>query len=252
MATGVAARLWRSGFPLLITEIANPRTLRRTVALSEAVYAGSTLVEDLPAQLVDGPEQIKFVLTQSKIPVLVDPQADIVQTLRPVILVDAVMAKKNIGTSLNDASLVIGLGPGFTAGIDAHAVIETKRGHNMGRVLWQGSPAPNTGVPGKILGIGEQRVIRAPQAGVFQGLHNISAQVEQGQVLGYLDSLPVYAPISGVLRGLVHDRIYVKKNMKIGDIDPRNIQDYCWTISDKALAVGGGVLEAVLSFLKRI
>lgn len=252
MATGVAARLSRSGFPLLITEIASPRTLRRTVALSEAVYAGAALVEDLSAQLIDAPEQIKSALTQNKIPVLVDPQADIVQTLRPVVLVDAIMAKKNIGTGLNDASLVIGLGPGFTAGIDVHAVIETKRGHNMGRVLWQGSPAPNTGVPGEILGISEQRVVRAPQAGVFQGLHNISTQVVQGEVLGYLNSLPVYAPITGILRGLIHDRVYVKQNMKIGDIDPRNIQDYCWTISDKALAVGGGVLEAVLSFLERI
>lgn len=247
LATGVAVRLWRSGFSVLMTEIAMPLTVRRGVAFSEAVYAGRTSVEDVQACLVKDDTAIENTLAEHCIPVVVDPQAKLVKRVTPAVLVDAIMAKRNIGTNLHDAPLVIGLGPGFTAGRDVHAVIETKRGHHLGRVIWRGAAAPNTGIPGEIMGITEKRVVRARVSGIFQGLCKIGARVQAGEILGHVGKSPVHAPLDGVLRGLLHDGVQVEANTKIGDNDPRGVQEYCWTISDKALAIGGGVLEAVLA-----
>ncbi len=247
LATGVAARLWRSGFTLIMTEIELPLTVRRSVAFSEAVYKGSFAVEDLEANIVYDPSDIQGVLESNKIPVLIDPAARIKMTLPPDVLVDAIMAKKNLGTSISDAPLVIGLGPGFTAGKDVHAVIETKRGHFLGRVIWSGQPEPDTGIPAEVCGYGKKRVVRAPEAGIFNVHCQIGRQVSQNDLLGCVNGSPVLAPISGVLRGLLHDQVPVRKDMKIGDIDPRSKTEHCWTISDKSLAVGGGVLEAILA-----
>jgi xanthine dehydrogenase accessory factor len=247
LATGVAVRLWRSGFPVIMTEIPQPLTVRRTVSLSDAVYEGAATVEEITGRHVDDKGDVLKALADGVIPVLVDPDAAMARTLSPFALVDAVMAKRNIGTRITNASLVIGLGPGFTAGRDVHAVVETKRGHTLGRVLWEGSAIPNTGIPGEVEGFGAERVIRAPAPGIFKGVCSIGEHVDKGDIVAYAGDAPVPAPISGMLRGLLHDGVTVEKGLKSGDVDPRDVQENCWLISDKALAIGGGVLEAVLT-----
>jgi len=246
LATGVAARLWRSGFPVLMTEIEQPLTVRRTVSLSDAVYDGETTVEDMTARRAQNREDMLSALKDRVIPVIVDAKADIVKEIAPFAVIDAIMAKKNLGTRMGDAPFVVGLGPGFTAGEDVHAVVETKRGHTLGRVIWKGSGIPNTGIPGEVKGIGSARVIRAPGPGVFKSVLSIGTHLEEGDVVAYAGDLPVPAPISGMLRGLLHDGVLVEKGLKSGDIDPRDVAESCWTISDKALAIGGGALEAVM------
>ncbi|EFK06521.1 selenium-dependent molybdenum hydroxylase system protein, YqeB family [delta proteobacterium NaphS2] len=246
LATGVAARLWRSGFSVLMTEIEQPLTVRRTVSLSDAVYDGETAVEDMTARRVRNRENILNALKDRVIPVIVDPKAEIVKEIDPFAVIDAVMAKKNLGTRMEDAPFVVGLGPGFTAGEDVHAVVETKRGHTLGRVIWEGSAITNTSIPGEVKGIGSNRVIRAPAPGIFKGVLSIGTHVEEGDIVAYADEFPVLASISGMLRGLLHDGVLVEKGLKSGDIDPRDVQASCWTISDKALAIGGGALEAVM------
>ena len=249
LATGVAARLWRSGFPVMMTEIEQPLTVRRSVSLSDAVYDGETTVEDMTARRAQGRADILKALDNRLIPVIVDPEAEIVNEIETFAVIDAIMAKKNIGTHMDDAAFVVGLGPGFTAGDDVHAIIETKRGHTLGRVIWQGSAIPNTGIPGEVKGFGSARVIRAPGPGAFKGVLSIGTHVEKGDIVAYAGDTPVPAPISGMLRGLLHDGIFVEKGLKSGDVDPRDVQESCRVISDKALAIGGGVLEAVLTAL---
>ncbi len=251
LATGVCMRLWRCGFKVIMTEISRPLTVRRKVAFSEAVFKGEIEVEGLPAHKVDNLNDISAIMNQNIIPVIIDPYLKILKKWTPDVLVDAIMAKKNIGTDIQDAPLVIGLGPGFSAGKDVHAVVETKRGHNLGRVIWKGEAEHNTGVPGQVMGISKDRVIRSPENGVFYSIQQIGDQVKKGDLIGYVDNIQVHAPISGILRGLIHDQMSVNKEMKIGDIDPRGIREYCWTISEKAFAIGGGVLEAILSSLKK-
>jgi xanthine dehydrogenase accessory factor len=246
LATGVAARLWRSGFPVVMTEIEQPLTVRRSVSLSDAVYEGEVNVEDMTGRLVQSPDDILKALDDRLIPVMVDPEAKIVKEIAPFAVIDAIMAKKNIGTRMDDAEFVVGLGPGFTAGKDVHAVVETKRGHTLGRVIWQGSAIPNTGIPGEVKGFGSVRVIRAPASGIFKGVLSIGAHVEKGDTVAHAGDIPIPAPISGMLRGLLHDGVSVIQGLKSGDVDPRDIEESCWTISDKALAIGGGALEAVL------
>ncbi len=250
LATGVAARLWRSGFPVMMTEIEQPLTVRRSVSLSDAVYEGEVTVEDMTARRAQGREDILTALDDGVIPVMVDPKAEIVKEITPFAVIDAIMAKKNMGTAMDDALFVVGLGPGFTAGVDVHAIVETKRGHTLGRVIRQGSAIPNTGIPGDVKGFGSERVIRAPAPGVLKGELSIGTHVEKGDTVAYAGDTPIRAPISGMLRGLLHDGVSVEKGLKSGDVDPRNVQESCWTISDKALAIGGGVLEAVLMALK--
>ncbi|MDD2553337.1 MAG: selenium-dependent molybdenum cofactor biosynthesis protein YqeB [Desulfotomaculaceae bacterium] len=249
LATGCAWRLLKSGFDVVMTELPQPLVVRRAVAFAEAVYAGSIRVEGVEAVLAKNKERALQLLKTGRIPVLVDPEALVVSQLKPVAVVDAVMAKRNTGTKINDAPLVIGLGPGFAAGVDVHAVVETKRGHNLGRVLYQGEAAPDTGVPGDVMGFTAERLLRAPVDGVVQPLRNIGDPVKKGETTVFVGSTPLQAGISGVIRGMIKAGVWAPSGMKIGDIDPRGIKEYCYSISDKALAVGGGVLEAVCSYI---
>jgi xanthine dehydrogenase accessory factor len=250
LASGVIVRLHRAGLRLVATEIDQPTTVRRTVAFSEAIYCGEVKVEEVRARKIKDYSEIPRAWSENVVPLLVDPWAEIVPRLRPTVVVDAIIAKQNLGTRISDAPVVIGLGPGFLAGVDVHAVVETNRGHHLGRVLWHGSAEPDTGVPGEIAGQGQQRLLRAPSAGRFRGERAIGDRVEAGEVVCWVDQIPVRAGTTGVLRGLLHDGLGVYPGMKIGDIDPRAARGHCFTISDKSLAIAGGVLEAVLCLLR--
>lgn len=252
LATGVIYRLHRVGFPVIATEIAQPTVVRRTVAFAEAVYTGQATVEGITARCVTSPEEARELAAEGQVAVLVDPEARAVPLLRPTILVDAIMAKRNRGTRITDAPIVVALGPGFVAGGDAHAVIETNRGHNLGRVIFQGEAELNTGVPGNIGGYSAERLLRAPAAGRLRALHQIGDLVQARETVALVGDAPVVAPIAGVLRGLMREGSSVPQGMKLGDIDPRAQPEHCWTISDKSLAVGGGVLEAVLFLLRSL
>ena len=226
-----------------------PLVVRRTVAFASAVDEGEITVEGVRAVLVDGPEEALRQRAAGVIPVVVDPAGDMVRVLRPTVLIDAIMAKRNTGARISDAPVVIALGPGFYAGRDAHAVVETKRGHYLERVIREGAALPNTGEPGPVDGYTFQRVLRVPAAGIFAARRKIGEVVAVGDVVGFVGEHPVRAEISGVLRGLIGDGCPVEKGLKIGDVDPRGQVDYCFTISEKARAVAGGVLEAVLHLL---
>ena len=247
LATGIALRLYRSGFDIIMSDIAVPTTVRRTVAFSPAVYTGETQVEGITGKLCENISMIDTVIESGCIPVIVDPSGEIMKEYKPDIIVDAIIAKTNIGTKITDADIVIGVGPGFEAGVDCHAVVETKRGHNLGRVIWSGSAYPNTGVPGNIGGYTVERIIRATADGVFSAKVNIGDFVKARDLVAYCDETPVYANIDGIVRGLLQDGVKVKKGMKSGDVDPRAEREYCFSVSDKASAIGGGVLEAILS-----
>ena len=246
LASGIALRLWRSGLQVAMTEIAQPTTIRRTVAFSDAVVRGEAVVEDVTAKRAETADEAGALLAQGILPVLVDPAADCRRSLCPDALVDAILAKRNLGTRITDAPIVVGVGPGFTAGLDCHAVVETMRGHTLGRVYYSGTALPNTNIPGLIGGFAGERVLRAPADGVFTATHRIGDTVEAGETVGYVAGQPMVCTISGVLRGLLADGVPVYKGMKSGDVDPRCRPEYCRTASDKALAIGGGVLEAIL------
>ena len=246
LATGVAWELFREGHRIIMTEIAVPLTVRRQVAYSRAVYEGRAEVEGVIGVLAGSAEEAIALSEQGVISVLVDPEARVREIWQPEVVIDAIMAKKNIGTTLTDAPLVLALGPGFTAGKDCHAVIETMRGHTLGRVIRSGEPIPNTNIPGLIGGFAGERVLRAPCDGIFTAVHRIGDTVEEGETIGFVEGQRMKCTISGVLRGVLDDGVPVKKGMKSGDVDPRCKPEYCTTISDKALAVGGGVVEAVL------
>ncbi len=247
LATGVAARLSRSGFHVVITEIAQPRTVRRLVAFAEAVYEGQVEVEDLSCQLVTSAGDAMAALDNRRIPIIVDPDAQIRKQLELVALVDARMRKAPPEIGMESSIFVIGLGPGFTAGTNCHAVIETNRGHHLGRVLWHGSAEPDTGIPEPVSGYDVDRVLRAPASGVFMGNAKLGSLVKTGEILAMVENAPLKAPFDGALRGLLHDGLKVEAGEKVGDLDPRGEQSYCYEISDKSLAIGGGVLEALLS-----
>jgi xanthine dehydrogenase accessory factor len=248
IASGVAWRLHHCGLKVLITEIDQPMAVRRKVAFCEAIHDGSAMVEGVEAIHIRDAEDVHPVWDQGKIAVLVDPLCESRDIIDPEVVVDAILAKKNIGTSLHYAPLVIALGPGFEAGMDAHFVVETKRGHNLGRLLTAGCAAPNTGVPGYIMGISTERVLRAPLDGHWQSQKDIGDMVGKGDTIGSIAGAPVRALIDGVLRGVIRSGFMVTKGLKIGDIDPRGVRESCFTISDKALAVAGGVLEGILRF----
>jgi xanthine dehydrogenase accessory factor len=251
MATGVAHRLAACHFLVYMTEEHRPLAIRREVAFSEAVYDGEKEVEGITAKRVESADQIPDVWKEGKIPVLVDPEAQVKDNLKPDVLVDAILAKKNVGTQMTDAPLVIGLGPGFYAGRDVHRVIETNRGHNLGRMIDHGQAEPNTGIPGSIEGYAEERVIRAPSEGRFQPCKKIGEQVKAGETVGRIGEAEVQSRIAGVIRGLLRDGAEVRRGMKMGDVDPRGIKAHCYTISDKARTISGGVLEAILGFFNR-
>jgi xanthine dehydrogenase accessory factor len=247
MASGVTHRLHQSHFKICMIEIPHPLAVRREVTFSEAIYEGEKEVEGVRAKLISKPEEIEWVWKQGHIPILADPDGKKTRNfLKLDILVDAIMAKKNLGTQVNDAPLVIGLGPGFTAGNDVHIVIETNRGHNLGRMILNGTVEPDTGIPGEIGGYTIERLLRTMKKGIFHPQKSIGDRVNKGSVVAVVDDFPVIAKISGVVRGLLREGVEVKKGMKVGDIDPRGKKESCFTISDKARAIGGGVLEAIL------
>ena len=248
MASGVAWRLYRANMKkIFLMEIEKPLAVRREVSFCEAVRSGRKTVEGVEAVLVRDSDDFPEAWKQGKIPVLMDPRWESVARVKPDAIVDAILAKRNIGTRKEEAALVVGLGPGFEAGKDVHAVIETQRGHDMGRVITSGGAAPNTGVPGEIGGHSAKRVIKAPIGGVFHGVRSIGDIVEEGEIVGYVDGDVVRAGLNGVVRGLIANETAVTRGLKLGDVDPRAEVRHCITISEKARAIGGGVLEALLS-----
>jgi len=248
LASGIALRLRHSRIDVVMTELPVPLAVRRTVAFSEAVRLGSAKVEDVMAEKAGSIEEVKDCLSRGVIPVVVDPEAEIIKELEPEVVVDAILAKKNTGTAPGDAKLVIGVGPGFTAGKDCHAVIETKRGHTLGRVITKGSAVPNTGVPGMVGGETIRRLIKAACDGTFHAEKKIGDIVKEGERVGNVDGTPVCAQVGGKIRGLLQDGVLVTKGLKSGDVDPRGTSVDHMTVSDKALSIGGGVLEAILSY----
>lgn len=248
LATGIASRLYGAGHQILMTEISEPLTVRRTVALSRAVYEKAAKVEEMEAFRADTREEAEHLLMRGDIPVMVDPEAACRCWYEPDVVIDAILAKKNLGTAVTDAPFVIGVGPGFTAGKDCHCVIETKRGHTLGNIIWKGSAIPNTGVPGNVGGYTTERLIRASAGGIMEPRVQIGDLVEKGQVVAVTGGQPVYAQMPGVVRGMLQEGVFVKEGLKIGDIDARAEISHCYTISDKARAIGGGALEAVMSF----
>jgi len=249
LATGVALRLFASGFAVVMTEIERPTVVRRSVAFAEAVYEGRAVVEEVEGVRVEAADQIAAVLAGGAIPVMVDPTAALRRELEPVVLVDAIVAKRNLGTRIDDAPAVIALGPGFVAGRDVHAVIETKRGHSLGSVIYEGTALPNTGVPGDVGGFSEERVLRSPGEGVFGAEREIGDRVGRDEVVGHVGDLPVRSRLDGVLRGVLRSGLEVSSGVKLGDVDPRAQPEHCFTVSDKAKAIAGGVLEAACSLL---
>ncbi len=252
MASGVAHRLYQSHFKLCLLEISHPLAVRREVSFCEAIYDGEKEVEGVKAERISTPEKIPSVWEKGRIPLLIDPEGKQTRNfLHPDILIDAIMAKKNLGTKIDDAPLVIGLGPGFHAGKDVHIVIETNRSHHLGRMILKGEAEPDTGIPGEIGGYTIERLLRTMKKGIFHTDKKIGDRVHKGTVVAVVDDYPVIAKISGVLRGLLRDGVEVKKGMKVGDVDPRGKRENCFTISDKARAIGGGVLEAILFWFNK-
>lgn len=247
LASGIALRLRRAHLQVVMTDVERPTAIRRTVCFSQAVVHGEATVENVTARFARDAEEAKAILTQGMIPVLADPKGSCISQLKPDAVVDAILAKRNLGTEITMAPIVIGVGPGFTAGEDCHAVVETMRGHTLGRVIWQGSAIPNTGIPGLIGGFAGERVLRAPSDGTFRQVLEIGAQVKAGDIAGTVGDVPMVCTLDGVLRGILADGTPVFKGMKAGDIDPRCKVEHCYTASDKAIAVGGGVLEAILA-----
>ena len=233
---------------VVMTDLPAPTAIRRTVCFSQAIILGEMTVEDVTARRAETPDQAEALLAQGLIPVLADPDCTCRTRLRPDALVDAILAKRNLGTKMDDAPIVVGIGPGFTAGEDCHAVVETMRGHTLGRVIYRGSALPNTNIPGLIGGFTGERVLRAPDDGIFHQLLDIGAMVQAGDVAGEVNGKPMICTISGVIRGMLADGTPVFKGMKSGDVDPRGEISYCQTASDKAIAIGGGVLQAILEY----
>jgi xanthine dehydrogenase accessory factor len=277
LGSGAALRLQRAGWHVIITELPQPLVIRRTVAFASAIYEGSIEVEGTIGERIARAAEADRVWAADRIPVLIDPDRAAAAQLKPITVIDAIMAKHNTGTTIHDAPVVIALGPGFTAGVDCHAVVETQRGHNLGRVYYQGAAQPNTGVPGNLGGQDAQRAVRAPVAGVFYAQRQIGDRLKAGDLVGRVitvdvsltDSaawrlasidrdasqplgIVVKTKIDGVLRGILHDGLKVPAQLKIADVDPRGETEYCFTVSDKSWAVGGGVLEAVLYLWRRL
>ena len=246
IASAVCHRLMQSGFDVIATEIEKPTMVRRTVSFAEAIYTGVWEVEGIKGVRVQSVEAAKEQVKKGNLPVLVDPGCKCLKELAPGAVVDAILAKKNVGTHCEMAPVVVGLGPGFCAGKDVHAVVETKRGHYLGRVIYEGKAVPNTGVPGEVGGESIKRLLKSPGAGRITENKKIGTLVTAGETVCYVGNMPVNAQIAGVIRGLLKEGLLVEENMKIGDIDPRCEEEYCFTISDKARAVAGGVLEAIL------
>ena len=247
MASGIAHRLHRSHFKVCMLEIPQPLAVRRGVSFCEAIYEGEKEVEGVQAKFFSNPSDILSVWKEGKIPLLIDPDGKATKDfLKPDVVIDAIMAKTTADPQMEGAPLVIGLGPGFVAGKDVHAVIETNRGHHLGKVIWDGGAEPDTGIPGQIGGFTAERVLRTMKSGTFRPQKSLGDRVTRGSVVAVVDDFPVIAEINGMVRGLLHEGVEVEKGMKLGDIDPRGKKEFCFTVSDKARAIAGGVLEAIL------
>ena len=248
MATGIAHRLFMANFKnIIMTEIPKPICVRRTVAFSEAVYKKKTEVEEVTAEYAENLREVFDIWQKEHIAVMVDSKWGVVGELKPDAVVDAIMAKKNIGTRNDEAPIVIGVGPGFRAPSDVHAAIESNRGHHLGKTIYNGSTEAHTGIPGPTMGYTKERVLRAPHSGTIKHVRDIGSEVKKGDLILYVGKTLVFASIDGILRGLIRE-IDVAANEKIADIDPRGNKKYCYTITEKARAIGGGVLEALLHF----
>ncbi len=248
LASGVVLRLFRAGLRVVVTEVARPLAVRRTVSFAQVIYQNEVNIEEVKARLVETPRQVLESLEHGILPVIVDPPASIRQTLRPIVLVDARMTKRLPDLGREAAEFVVGLGPGFVAGENCHAVVETVRGPFLGRVIWQGSAEPDTGLPDTVANHQADRVLRAPADGIFQAYVKIGDTLEAGQVVAEIDGKTIRAPFKGILRGLIQPGLQVSCGLKVGDIDPRLDPRLCGLVSDKALAVGGGVMEAIMSY----
>ena len=250
LATGCIHRLWSAGFKVLVLECAAPAAIRRQVSVCEAVYEGSNVFEGMTAVLINNVQEAEAIWQAGNVPVLVDETGTCIAELKPDVVVDAIIAKKNLGTKIDMAPLTVALGPGFEAGVDVDAVVETKRGHNLGRIIREGKAAPNSGIPGDIGGYTSERVLHAETAGTMHIVQGIGTIVEQGDVIAEIltenEKIPVKATITGIIRGMIREGYVVTKGFKIADIDPRKSElANCFTISDKARCIAGGVLELV-------
>lgn len=248
LATGVASRLHNSGFPIIMLDIPEPTVIRTSVSFAPALFTGISVVEGIEAVRCTAENALKTAL-EGKIAVVADPDGKLIEALKPQIVVDAILAKRNLGTTKGMAPFVVALGPGFTAGVDCHAVIETKRGHRLGAIIYEGSAIPNTGIPGVIGGYGKERVMHSPCSGVFRSVSQIGDLVEVGQIIAYVGETPVITEIGGKVRGMLTSGLKVPERFKVADVDPRGKDTDHTTISDKARAIGGGVLEAILHHL---
>lgn len=247
LASGVAIRLHRAGLRVIILELPQPMAIRRLVSFAEAIYSGRVLVEEVIARRVNNTHEALHVLSQRQIPVMVDPEANCLSQIHPQVLIDARMTKQPPESGMEAASLVIGLGPGFWAGKDCHAVIETKRGHQLGRVIWKGPAETDTSIPDRVADWRSERVLRAPVDGTLIAFVDIGTSVKKGERICSVGDIELSAPFNGVVRGLLYPGLEVLRGAKIGDLDPRDHPEFCTLVSDKALAIGGGVLEAILS-----
>lgn len=247
IATGIALRLYRAGMQIVMCDLAQPTSIRRTVCFSEAIRLGETTIEGIRGVLCRDASSARMAAQSACVAVMADPEASFVSDLHPDVVVDAILAKRNLGTTRGMAPVVIGVGPGFTAQVDVDAAVETMRGHYLGRVYYTGSPLPNTAIPGLIGGYAGERVLRAPADGTFTPCVKIGDEVKAGTVCGTVAGEPMVATIDGVVRGLLQEGVSVTRGMKSGDVDPRCHPEYITMASDKALAVGGGVLEAILN-----
>lgn len=247
IASGTIQKLFRSGFKVLVLEVEKPTSIRRKVCFSEAIYDGEIIIEGLKCVVVGTLDEIKEAWKLDIIPIVIDLNGKFINLIKPDIVVDAILAKKNLGTNMNMAPITIALGPGFEAGKDVDIVIETMRGHDLGRLIFKGMAMKNTGVPGNIEGYSKERVIYSPCGGVIKNINEIGSIVKAGETIAYVDDIEIKATIAGVLRGLLRDESIVFKGLKIADIDPRlGQQKNCNTISDKARNIAGAVLEGIL------
>ncbi|OJG28416.1 YqeB family selenium-dependent molybdenum hydroxylase system protein [Enterococcus caccae] len=247
MATGVIQKLAHTGFKVVVLETAKPLAIRRTVALCTAVFQGRQQVEDTEAVFVSSVSECEAIWNNNQIPMLIDAEAKLLTELKPTVLVDAILAKKNLGTNKMMAPITIALGPGFSAPKDVDVVVETMRGHHLGRLYFNGGAIPNTGTPGEIGGKSAERVIHSPTSGNVQHIKKIGDVVRKGEVLFYIDQVAIKSPLDGVLRGMISEEVVCQIGLKCGDVDPRSFDKVdCYTISDKARALGGAVLDATL------
>lgn len=246
IATGIAHRLFKVGFKVAILEIEKPLSIRRKVSFSESIYEGEVVVEGVKAVHAKDIEDAKLEIDKGNIPVLIDGLGESIKELGPMVLVDSILAKKNLGTSKNLAPITIGVGPEFVAGVDVDLVIESMRGHSLGNIIEVGQALANTGVPGSVMGYVEERVVRATSEGVILNLVEIGDYIEKGTEICKIGDDHIYANISGIIRGLIRNGIHVREGLKIGDIDPRGVKEYAFTISDKARAIAGSVLGGII------